>query len=240
MRRSNDRYVRLTLLIRIALLTSSLALAACGSDTPASNGDASVSSNADAASMGSPDAAAMGSPDAAPLNLACDPSALANAGCGNSPIGSWTYEAACGTTAFEAAARAACNGIAFRATSHVVTGTLDFTATNYTIDVHSIANVNTTVPPACTGLAGGCVPFGPAAQASTGAPTVCAMVGNDCECSSRVTTDAMQNGTYTTNAGVLTTVPTGGAAGASYNYCVEGGVLRYRLTGDGVVYVLTP
>jgi hypothetical protein len=207
-------------------------LSACGDDD---NDDAGVrrdgSTNTDG---GVNNDAATGD---AGVDTSCSASALSAPGCGNSPVGNWTYKSACGVIS-SATLTALCPQIEIQATSHQVTGTLQITATNYTLDTTDVANIMARVPAICAAQAGGCDNVATALRAQFTAAS-CTQDNTGCDCDVTATISVAENGTYTTAGGVLTTVPTTGT-GAAYNYCVEGGAFRYRAQGDTIVYVTAP
>jgi hypothetical protein len=180
-----------------------------------------------------------GGMDSGTQMVTCDPAFGAAPECGGDPSGSWTYRAACGATAIEDGVRQQCQTATFQATSHQVSGTLNITGNTYTLNVTDNADVMMQIPQECATPLGGCAGVQTALSQGLNSPTTCNQNGTRCDCESSVTVSAAETGTYTTNGGTLTTMPSGGGASGTYYYCVENGVFRYREMGDGVVFVLT-
>jgi hypothetical protein len=232
------------------LLASSTLLFAFGCDSndrPDPDGGVSPgqdgSATAQDASASGQDASASGQDAGAGLDAAapapdCDPSSLTNAGCGGDVSGRWVYRAACGEARFVETLRQGCPSLTVRATSHVVTGDLVFTGNNYTLDSSDVVDATVAFPASCAALVGGCAGVQALVRQGSGDNTATCAGAGECTCTTRTTIAAAQTGTFAINGGVLTTTPSQGA-GASYNFCAESGALRYRETGDSVVFVLT-
>jgi hypothetical protein len=206
--------------------------------TDAATGGSDATTGGSDATTGGMDATT--SPDSGNGNApTCDPGFGAGPECGGDLTGSWTYRGACGSTDVEDGVRQACPGATFQATSHDVTGSLEFNGNNYTVDVTDTADVNMTIPTVCATPLGGCAGVQATLTQQLGRPTTCTTSPQGCDCTTQTTAAAAETGTYTTSAGTLTTMPSGGGTN-TYYYCVSNGEFRYREQGTGIVYVLTP
>lgn len=142
--------------------------------------------------------------------------------CGGDPSGTWTYEDICIEDPFPAV-RDACAGATVEDPSGTASGRVTLAAGAVVREAHVTLSGTIVIPASCAVV--GCSNI-QAALSSTYESASCTGGPTGCRCTVSDEIDILESDTYTVDGSTLH------AGGRSYEFCVDGGALRYRELDD--------